>query len=58
MGLLVTSKVGPWVLDVVRTGGEWGGRGLHQSEAEMTADSSRERNSFNDVIFELRQKEI
>ena len=34
------------MLDLMNTGGEWGGEGLHRSDTEMTADSSRERNGF------------
>lgn len=31
---------------LMKTEVEQGGGGLHQSQSEMTADSSRERNSF------------
>lgn len=34
------------MLVVIKTGGEWDGGGLHQSNTDMTGESSRERNSF------------
>lgn len=41
----------PWV-DVMKTGGEWGGGVWHRSKTEMTADGSRERNilKFDKII--------
>ncbi len=35
------------MLDVMRTGGEWGGGGSHRLHTEITADSSTEMNNFS-----------